>query len=131
MTIGQVTQLLRSAPYFPVFDLEQSATHYERVLGFHREYVGGAPPQFMILSRDGLPLMLRRVPMTEDVRPNERQGGTWDVVFWVRDVQALCAELKSNGADIVYGPLIQEDYQMTEFAVRDLDGYVLGFGETI
>ena len=48
-------QLLRSAPYFPVGDLEHAAEHYERVLGFHRDYVGGSPPHFAILSRDGLP----------------------------------------------------------------------------
>jgi hypothetical protein len=44
-----MTQLLRSAPYFPVADVEQSATHYEGVFGFRREYVGGAPgapPEF-------------------------------------------------------------------------------------
>ena len=50
-------QLLRSAPYFPVGDLEHAAEHYERVLGFHRDYVGGSPPHFAILSRDGLPIM--------------------------------------------------------------------------
>ena len=35
------SQLLRSAPYFPVADIEQSAAHYERVLGFRREYIAG------------------------------------------------------------------------------------------
>ena len=33
--------------------------------------------------------------------------------------------------DIVYGPLIQESYQMKEFAVRDCDGHVLGFGQAL
>ena len=35
-------QLLRSAPYFPVPDVEQSALYYERVLGFTREYAAGS-----------------------------------------------------------------------------------------
>jgi catechol 2,3-dioxygenase-like lactoylglutathione lyase family enzyme len=124
-------QLFRSAPYFPVADVEQSVTHYERVLGFRREYVGGNPPQFAILSRDGLPVMLRRVPAPECISPNERQGGTWDVFFWVNDVKALHAELRGKGADIVYGPTIQEAYQIEEFAVRDPQGYVLGFGQAL
>ena len=124
-----MSQLLRSAPYFPVADVERSATHYERVLGFRREYTAGAPPQFAILSRDALPIMLRLVDRPEDIRPNEKQGGTWDAFFWVRDVRALHAELRASGADIVYGPIVQEAYQMEEFAVRDHDGYVLGFGE--
>jgi uroporphyrinogen-III synthase len=47
----------------------------------------------------------------------------------VNDAQSLCDELRANGADIVYGPTIQEEYDMKEFAARDLDGYVLGFGQ--
>ena len=131
MTMEPQPQLLRSAPYFPVPDVERSATHYERVLGFRREYAAGSPPEFAIVSRDGLAIMLRLVPDAASISPNERQGGTWDAFFWVRDVRALHAELVANGADIVYGPLVQEAYGMNEFAARDRDGYVLGFGQSL
>ncbi len=124
-------QLLRSAPYFPVADVEQSAEHYERVLGFRRDYVGGSPAVFAILSRDGLPIMLRLVSAPERISPNERQGGTWDAFFWVRDARSLHSELAARGADVVYGPLVQKEYNMEEFAVRDRDGYVLGFGQSL
>lgn len=124
-------QLLRMAAYFPVADIEQAAAHYEGVLGFRREYTGGNPPVFVILSRDGLPIMLRLVATGERIVPNEKQGGTWDVFFWVRDVRALHTELKANGADIVYRPIVQESYHMEEFAVRDREGYVLGFGQPV
>ena len=131
MSSTGTNQLLRSAPYFPVADLEQSAAHYERVFGFHRDYVGGTPPEFAILSRDGLSIMLRLVAGPQPISPNEQQGGTWDVFFWVRDAEALHAELKANGADVAYGPVVQETYQMKEFAVRDREGYVLGFGQAL
>ena len=131
MSIQQTSQLLRSAPYFPVADVEQSAAHYEGVLGFRREYIAGTPPQFAIMSRDGLAIMLRLVPAPEHISPNEKQGGTWDAFFWVRDARALHAELRANGADIVYGPIVQDAYHMEEFAVRDREGYVLGFGQAI
>jgi catechol 2,3-dioxygenase-like lactoylglutathione lyase family enzyme len=124
-------QLVRSAPYFPVPDVEQAAVHYERVLGFRREYTGGTPPEFAIVSRDGLSIMLRLVPPSTPISPNEKQGGTWDVFFWVRDAKALHSELRAKGAEIVYGPIVQEAYQMEEFAVRDRDGYVLGFGQPL
>jgi catechol 2,3-dioxygenase-like lactoylglutathione lyase family enzyme len=127
----QSSQLLRSAPYFPVADVERSAAHYERVLGFRRDYVAGSPPQFAIMSRDGLSIMLRLVPSAERISPNEAQGGTWDAFFWVRDVRALHAELLANGADIVYGPVVQDAYRMEEFAARDPEGYVLGFGQPL
>jgi hypothetical protein len=131
MANEQTPQLLRSAPYFPVANVEQSAEHYERVLGFRRDYVGGVPPEFAIVSRDGLSIMLRLVPEPAQIRPNERQGGTWDAFFWVRDARALHSELQQKGADIVYGPIVQDAYHMEEFAVRDREGYVLGFGQEL
>jgi catechol 2,3-dioxygenase-like lactoylglutathione lyase family enzyme len=131
MSSQPADQLQKSAPYFPVGDVAASATYYERVLGFRRDYIAGAPPQFAIVSRDGLSIMLRRVPAPERIVPVEKQGGTWDAFFWVRDAKALHAELRDNGADVVYGPLIQEAYRMEEFAIRDRDGHVLGFGQSV
>jgi predicted enzyme related to lactoylglutathione lyase len=131
MTMSQSPRLLRHAPYFPVADVEQSAVHYERVFGFHRDYAAGSPPEFAILSRDGLSVMLRRVAEPQQISPNERQGGTWDAFFWVTDARALHDELRANGAEVVYGPMVQPAYDMEEFAVRDREGYVLGFGQPL
>ena len=129
MWAGDLMPLVRSAPYFPVADVATAVSHYENVLGFKREYVAGTPPQFAIVSRDGLPIMLRLVPDSSRIAPNERQGGTWDAFFWVTDVQSLFDELRLHGADVVYGPVVQSDYGMKELAVRDCNGYVLGFGQ--
>ncbi len=131
MSSNQTKKLLRSAPYFPVSNVEQSLAFYEQRLGFRSEYAAGTPLQFAICSRDGLTIMLRRVSEPERIVPNEKQGGTWDAFFWVSDAQTLHDELKSKGADIVYGPLIQEAYHMKEFAIRDGDGHVLGFGQAL
>jgi uncharacterized glyoxalase superfamily protein PhnB len=126
-----MSQLLKSAPYFPVADVERTAEHYEQVLGFHRDYVGGSPPIFAILSRDGLSIMLRKVAASDRIVPMEQQGGTWDAFFWVSDAQALHEELHAKGAEVVYGPVIQQEYGMKEFAVRDHEGHVLGFGQAL
>ncbi|HXU09981.1 MAG TPA: VOC family protein [Blastocatellia bacterium] len=131
MSSNQSTRLLRAAPYFPVTDVERSMNFYDQVLGFRCEYSAGVPLQFAICSRDGLPVMLRRVEANAVIVPNEKQGGTWDAFFWVNDADALHSELSSKGADIAYGPLIQESYRMREFAVRDSDGHVLGFGQAL
>jgi catechol 2,3-dioxygenase-like lactoylglutathione lyase family enzyme len=131
MTVGQKTQLLRSAPYFPVANVAASVAYYQRVLGFESEYAAGTPPQFAIVGRDGLSIMFRLVAKPELITPNEKQGGTWDAFFWVDNARALHAELVANGAKVVYGPMVQEAYNMEEFAVRDLEGYVLGFGQAL
>lgn len=112
-------------------DVQRSAAYYERVFGFRSEYSAGDPPEFAIASRDGLSMMFRRVAAPEKIVPNEPQGGTWDAFFWVRDARALHAELAANGAVVVYGPMVQQAYNMLEFAVRDPEGYVLGFGEAL
>lgn len=131
MALENASQLLRGAPYFPVADVKRSAAYYDRVFGFRSEYSAGDPPEFAISSRDGLSIMLRRVAAPEKIVPNEQQGGTWDAFFWVRDAKALHAELAANGAVVVYGPMVQPAYNMLEFAVRDPEGYVLGFGESL
>src|SRR5215510_10466246 len=131
MSSNQIEKLLRSAPYFPVSNVEQSVAFYERMLGFRCEYSAGTPLQFAICSRDGLAIMLRRVSEPQLITPNEKQGGTWDAFFWVNDAQAFHEEFNSKGAQVVYGPLIQEAYRMNEFAIRDCDGHVLGFGQSL
>jgi predicted enzyme related to lactoylglutathione lyase len=131
MSSNKPGTLLRCAPYFPVSKVERSVAFYDQMLGFRCEYSAGTPLEFAICSRDGLAIMLRRVSAPELIVPNEKQGGTWDAFFWVDDAQALYSEFNANGADIVYGPIFQEAYKMKEFAVRDCDGHVLGFGQAL
>jgi catechol 2,3-dioxygenase-like lactoylglutathione lyase family enzyme len=123
--------VLRSAPYFPVADVKASADYYARVIGFQVDYLAGSPAEFAICMRDGLSVMLRRVAHPDLIRPVQAQGGTWDVFFWVDNARALYTELSERGAEVVYGPTRQEAYRMLEFAVRDRDGHVLGFGEAL
>jgi predicted enzyme related to lactoylglutathione lyase len=131
LSSNQTGTLLRSASYFPVSKVERSVTFYDQMLGFRCEYSAGTPVEFAICSRDGLAIMLRRVSAPDLIVPNEKQGGTWDAFFWVDDAQALYSEFNANGADIIYGPIFQETYKMKEFAVRDCDGHVLGFGQAL
>ena len=121
------------ASYYCLFAVMGASTRalVFEFLGFRVEYTGGTPPRFAIVSRDGFPIMFRAVAASGRISPNEMQGGTWDAFFWVRDLRALHAELRANGVDIAYGPIVQDEYQMEEFAVRDPNGYVLGFGQPV
>ena len=128
MSPPRATRLVRAAPYLPVPDVAATAAHYQDILGFEREYLAGDPPEFAIYARDGLPIMFRRAPDRDRITPVERQGGTWDVFYWVEGLDALRADLVKRGAKLAYDLTLQQ-YGMREFAVRDLDGHVLGFGE--
>ena len=118
MPTARPAQLVRGAPYFLVPDVGAAGDYYRDVLGFEREYAAGNPPEFAIYSRNGSAIMLRRAPDPSLICPNERQGGTWDVFYWVEALDALFAE-----------PPVVRPYGIREFAVRDPNGYVLGFGE--
>ena len=53
-----------------------------------------------------------------------------DAYLWTDDVDTLHREFQQSGADILSAPLMRI-YGMKELEVRDLDGYVLAFGQDI
>ena len=118
------------APYFIVDDVVATANHYRDKLGFRCDRFWGEPPCFCMPHRDGLIIMLSQECKPELIRPNSKARGddSWDAYVWVKDADALYAEVKPRGANVIYGPLLQEEYGNREFAVRDLDGYILAFG---
>ncbi len=130
MPDGDKPRILRSATYLLVPDVAAAGAYYQRVFGFREEYRAGAPPIFAIYSRDGAPVMFRYTAEPDRICPIEKQGGAWDLFMWTDSLDRLFAEVLSAGATIVYPPVVQP-YGMREFAVRDPNGYVLGFGESV
>ena len=120
--------IIRSATYLPVPDVAAAGKYYSDVLGFTCDYTAGTPPEFAIYRRGRGFIMFRKVADSTKLSPNERQGGTWDVFMWTNGVDALFAELADNGVNVVMPPTVMP-YGMKEFAVRDPNGYVIGFGQ--
>ena len=125
------TQILRTAPFFLVSDLIASVKYFHEVLGFDDPKLWGEPPDFAMPKRDGSIFMLKQAPDPASIRTNGQQstGDEWDAYVWIRDVDALFGEYSSSGAKIEYGPVIRKHYDMKEFAVRDLDGHIIAFGQ--
>jgi uncharacterized glyoxalase superfamily protein PhnB len=123
-------QLFGVAPYFLVRDVVKAAEYYRDALGFSYERFWGQPPCFCMPKRDGVIIMLSQTEDAAVIRPNSkaRNDESWDAYVWVKDADALYAEMKPRGAIITYGPALQEEYGNREFGVRDLDGYILAFG---
>ena len=124
----KAARLTSSAPVLLVRDVIAAANHYRDALGFTYERFWGEPPNFVILRRDELHVMLSLAPSNHIVVPNWKVNGIWNVYFWVDDVDSLYAEVKQNGATIDYD-LEDKPYNVREFGVRDLDGYDIGFGQ--
>ena len=124
-------RLTAHAAILLVRDVVAAANHYRDCLGFSYDRFWGEPPGFVILRRDGLSLMLKQASDPAHVIPHWTVSpGIWNVYFWVSKVEALHAEFVQRGATIDYG-LCDQDYGCREFGIRDLDGYDIGFGESI
>jgi predicted enzyme related to lactoylglutathione lyase len=128
-----MVQVSNVSPVLLVPDVFQTAEYYRDVLGFSFDQIYGDPPSFVILQRDGARLMFRQPregappPANASVTPSF----AWDVFLAVDDVEALAAELRGKGAEILSGPTHRPIWNGKELEVRDCNGRVLGFGQAM
>ena len=129
------TVLLAAIPQFTVPDLVRTTEYYRDVLGFQiAGYWDGervsdtadSAPFFAIVSRDQVQLFFSRADQT-DVRTVRAEGAN-DAYIRVTGIDALAADLRRRGADILDGP---EDrvYGQRELVIRDCNGLILTFAE--
>lgn len=123
------------APYFLVDDVRASAEYYRDRLGFQFERFWGEGPDFTMVYRRGITIMLSRVEGARP-QPNGRVAGVggddapWDAYIWVDDADALFAEYQAAGVRIVR-PICDQPYQCRDFDIEDLNGYRLCFGHDL
>lgn len=108
----------------------KSGEYWRDILGFNLGRYFGDPPGFVIMQRNTSRVMLRQAPAS--ARPaaisnTSRLPEALDLYIWVSDVSALHDELKTRGADIINPPEVEDG--RNEMLVRDLNGYLICFGE--
>jgi catechol 2,3-dioxygenase-like lactoylglutathione lyase family enzyme len=110
-------------PILYVTDIEKTIRFYCDVLGFRcvNHFQGWAS-----LQRDAAEVMLS---LPNEHLPFEKSLFTGSFYFHADDVDALWAQLREK-TEVVY-PIESFDYGMREFAIRDVNGYVLQFGQEI
>ena len=121
------------APYFFVADVVAAANHYRDVLGFRYDRFWGETPDFCMVHRGGIVVMLSHANKPGAVHPNrldDTEGAAWDAYIWIPDADALHAEFLAKGAKIVRG-LCDQEYGCRDFEVEDHDGYRLCFGQDV
>ena len=119
------------AAFFLVADVVQSAEYYRDKLGFRIVgYFFEEPPVFAMVGRDDQVIMLSLMGAGRGGSNRNYKGDALDAYLWTDDVEGLHAEFQRDGADIVAPPVLRI-YGMKELEVRDLDGYVLCFGEDV
>jgi uncharacterized glyoxalase superfamily protein PhnB len=110
-------------PILYVTDIEHTIRFYCEVLGFR---CAGQFEGWASLHRDSAELM---VSLPNEHLPFEKSLFTGSFYFHSDDVDSLWADLREK-APVVY-PIENFDYGMREFAIRDINGYVLQFGQEI
>lgn len=111
----------------------------DRAKVFYSDVLGCEVTDWWVIRDDftGLAIKLLQANDPKDVRPNPPAKGAdhgFDVYCYVEDWQSLdelYLEFKEKGAAIVIEPWVDENNgPWKEFAVKDLDGYCIGFGGT-
>jgi uncharacterized glyoxalase superfamily protein PhnB len=124
-------RMMGVAPFFLVADVTKAAEFYRDKLGFKIiGYFFEEPPVFGMVGRDDKIIMLSLMQASRGGSNRSHKSEAIDAYFSVDDVDALYAEFQQAGADIIMPPQLRI-YGMKELEIRDLDGYVLCFGQDV
>src|SRR6185503_3255016 len=111
-------QFVQGAPVLHVSDVVATASFYRDVLGFTWDF-GDAT--YAVVWRDNSAIHF----VSDDANPRGVH-----LFQWVKDVDGYYREVVDRGAEVPKGPADQP-YGIREFAVRDLNGVDVVFGQDI
>ena len=106
-------------PELPLSDVAAGIAYYRDVLGFSINY---AQHDLGVMDRDAVRLLL--------VARTERHKGIGSAYVYVRDADALHAELRAKGAT-VGGEPVSHPWGLRDFRVRDPEGNEITFGQPL
>ena len=109
---------VQGAPVLHVPDVKAAATFYRDVLGFTWDF---GDDTYAVVWRDNSAIHFVR----DEVVPKGVH-----LFQWLKDVDAYYQELVELGADVASEPRNQP-YGIREFAVRDINGVTIVFGQDI
>jgi catechol 2,3-dioxygenase-like lactoylglutathione lyase family enzyme len=118
------------APVFLVKDVVESAEYYRDFLGFHFDRYWGDPPDFVVLQRGGITIMLNSDEgKVQASNPNHRTNtdARWDAYLRVPSADVIHDEFRDRGVQIVRA-IADAEYGFRDFEIEDLDGYILCIG---
>jgi catechol 2,3-dioxygenase-like lactoylglutathione lyase family enzyme len=112
---GQLRQVM---PNMPMSDLHAGVVYYRDVLGFTVNY---EQQDLGVMDRDDVRMLL--------VARTKKFTGIGSCYVYVRDVDALHAELRGKGANVLDEPLSMP-WGLRQFHLLDSDGNEITFGQT-
>jgi uncharacterized glyoxalase superfamily protein PhnB len=110
-------QLRKGLPELPLDDVPAGVAYYRDVLGFQINY---AQDDIGVMDRDDVTVLL--------IKRTEQRTGIGSFYAYVRDADALHAELVGRGAR-VQGKPVSHPWGLRDFQVLDLAGNRITFGQ--
>ena len=110
-------QLQQLLPELPLSDVAAGVAYYQKVLGFRINY---AQDGLGVMDRDDVTLLL--------IARSEKHTGIGSCEAYVRDADALYAELVARGADVQGAP-VSHPWGLRDFRVLDLEGNRITFAQ--
>ena len=117
-TSGPTPMMLRALPELPFNDVAAAVAHYRDVLGFRINY---QQHDLGVMDRDRITMLL--------IARTERHTGIGSAYVYIKDADALYAELRAKGANL-QGEPVSYPWGLRDFAVLDLEGNRIVFGQT-
>lgn len=110
-------QLQQMLPELPLTDVSAGVEYYQRVLGFHINYV---QHDLGVMDRDDVTILL--------IQRTGQHTGIGSCEAYVRDADALHAELVARGASVQGAP-VSRPWGLRDFRVLDLEGNRITFAQ--
>ena len=111
-------QFIQSAPILQVDDVIESTDYYRDILGFNCDFVS---PEYGVVWRDNAAIHFGRSDETQKAAR---------LFLWLIDVDRYYQEILQRGARISI-EIADRDYKIRDFAVEDINGAILVFGQDI
>lgn len=109
------------AAVLPVKDIQKSIKFYRDKLGLSVTFEWGDPVNYIVASRDDA-LKIHLAQLEENEQPQQSR-----LYIFCHDVEGIYKEFIENGVNI-RTELMETDYGMKDFDIKDPDGHLLVFG---
>ncbi len=109
--------MLPALPAMPLADAAAAVRYYVEVLGFR---INHQQQDLGVMDRDAITVLLT---------PRSAGTAVGSMYIYIRDADALYAELKAKGAR-VEGEPVSHPWGLRDFEIQDLDGNRIRFGQT-
>ena len=116
--ISNPNQFIQSAPVLQVIDVIETTDYYRNILGFNCDF---ASPEYGVVWRDNAAIHFGR---SDEIQKAAR------LFLWLIDVDRYYEEILQRGARISI-EIADRDYKIRDFAVEDINGAILVFGQDI